>query len=305
MKIPLNEKWRPTEFKDVIGVSRIEEIKTIISDPMSMPNLLFFGTPGVGKTTVARIIINKLSPIDVLRLNGSDTTGVDTIRDKVYNFMTSMSSEPDKPKIIWIEEFDYLSANAFAALRGMIEQFVKNARFICTCNYMNKIPDAIKSRFSVIEFEKPTNSEVLARLKFICDNEGVKASDNALDKIIKLSRGDLRTSVNMVQQLSANGFRTISETAVDDFNTLSKDVYEMILAGEWSKIRYDIPNKHPDYDILLVELAELFSDSDLSVAKKAEIIELISDGQVDMNWSFDKHICFSAISSRIMKAINK
>ena len=305
MKIPLSEKWRPKEFNEVIGVVRIEEIKKIVSDPMSMPNLLFFGTPGVGKTTVAKIVLDKLSPIDVLKINGSDTTGVDNIRDKVYNFMSSMSSERDKPKIVWIEEADFLSQAAFAALRGMIEQFVKNARFICTCNYISKIPDAIKSRFSVIEFEKPTNDEMLSRLKTICAEEKIIASDDAINKIIKTARGDMRTCVNMVQQLSANGFRTISETAVEDFNTLSKEIYDLIIDGKWTKIRYEIPNKHPDYDILLVELAELFSDSDLSVAKKAEIIELISDGQVDMNWSFDKHICFSAISSRIMKTLNK
>lgn len=305
MRIPLSEKYRPTTFEEVIGVARIDEIKNIIADPMGIPNLLFIGTPGVGKTTVAKLIINNLSPIDVLKLNGSDTTGVDTIRDRVYNFMTGMSSEKDKPKIIWIEEFDYLSPNAFAALRGMIEQFVKNARFICTANYIAKIPDPIKSRFSVIEFEKPTSEEVLARLRTICDTEGITSSDAALQKIVNASRGDIRTCVNMIQQLSSNGFRTISDTAVTDFNTLSREVYELIKNGKWTVIRYDIPNKHPDYDTLLVELAELFGSSDLSVSKKAEVIEVISDGQVDMNWSFDKHICFSAISSRIMKVLNK
>ena len=305
IKIPLNEKYRPKDFDEVTGVARIKEIQSMIADPMSMPNLLFFGTPGVGKTTVARIIISRLTPVDVLRINGSDTTGVDTIRERVYNFMSGMSSQKDKPKIVWIEEFDFMSQSAFAALRGMIEQFVKNARFICTANYLAKIPEPIQSRFSLIEFEKPTEDEVFARLQHICKEEKITASDEAIRKIIKSARGDMRTSINMIQQLSANGFKTISETSVDDFNTLSKEIYDLIIGGKWSTIRYEIPNKYPDYDILLVELAELFSNSDLPTQTKADIIEIISDTQVDMNFSFDKHICFSACSSRIMKALNK
>lgn len=305
MRVPLNEKYRPKTFDEVIGVNRLEEIKHLISSPMDMPNLLFIGNPGLGKTTVARIIINELQPIDVLRLNGSDTTGVDTIRDKVYNFMTGMSSQKDKPKIIWIEEFDFMSQPAQAALRGMIEQFVKNARFICTANYLAKITDPIRSRFNIIEFEKPTDAEIKERLKFVCESEDIKASDESLNKIIKSSRGDLRTAINMVQQLSANGFKTISEVGVDNFNTVSKEVYEWIKNNKWSNIRYELPNKHPDYEVLLVDLADIISESDLPTIKKAEAIEIISDGQVNLSLSFNSDISFCATASKLMKALNK
>ena len=305
MRVPLNEKYRPKDFDEVIGVSRLEEIKHLVSNPMDMPNLLFIGNPGLGKTTVAKIIIDRLAPVDVLRLNGSDTTGVDTIRDKVYNFMTSMSSENDKPKIVWIEEFDFMSQPAQAALRGMIEQYVKNARFICTANYLSKITEPIRSRFSVIEFEKPTDSEIKERLRFICESEDIKSSDDALDKIIKSSKGDLRTAINMIQQLSANGFKTISEVGVDNFNTVSKEVYEWIRTNKWSNIRYDLPNKYPDYELLLVELADIISESDLPMIKKAEAIEIISDGQVSLSLSFNKDISFCATASKLMKSLNK
>ncbi len=101
-----------------------------------------------------KIIIKELQPIDYIKINGSDTTGVDTIRERVYNFITSMSTTQGKPKIVWIEEFDYMSQNAFAALRSMMEQYMSNARFICTCNYINKIPEPIQSRFTTVEFSK-------------------------------------------------------------------------------------------------------------------------------------------------------
>lgn len=305
MKVPLSEKWRPNDFDKVIGVVRIDELKQMISSPKTMSNLLFIGSPGVGKTTVAKIICDKLQPVDVLKLNGSDTTGVDTIRDKVYNFMTSMSTEVDKPKIVWIEEFDYLSHNAFAALRSMMEKFISNARFICTANYISKIPDPIKSRFSIIEFEKPTMDDVESLIRKVCAEEKITVSEQSISRIARIARGDLRTCMNMIQQLSSNGFKTISDAGIDDFNTMSKEVYELLLSGKWSTIRYDVPNKYPDYDVLLVELAQLFCDSTIPVSKKADIVEIISDGQVDMSLSFDKHICFAAISSRIMKAINK
>lgn len=117
--MPFIEKYRPSKFDEVVGVD-VDRLKTLVSNPQSLPNLLFVGSAGVGKTTCAKIILDELAPIDVLKINGSDTTGVDIIRDKVFNFVVSQSTNPEKPKIVWIEEFDYMSQSAFAALRVMI-----------------------------------------------------------------------------------------------------------------------------------------------------------------------------------------
>ena len=106
-KLPLIEKTRPKEFDELVGIDKLDRIKALISNPADMPNLLFYGPAGTGKTTTAKIILEKLKPIDFIRINGSDTTGVDTIRERVYNFITSKSTNAGKPKIIWIEEFDY------------------------------------------------------------------------------------------------------------------------------------------------------------------------------------------------------
>ena len=90
--------------------------------------------------------------------------------------MTSMSSQPDKPKLVWIEEFDFMSGASFAILRSMMEQYVKNARFIVTLNYINKIPEPIQSRFNVIEFHKPKDLEIFKRVRIICNIENIVVS---------------------------------------------------------------------------------------------------------------------------------
>ena len=303
MNLPLIEKFRPKDFDEVIGVSDIETFKTIISDPMSMPNMLFYGPQGTGKTTCAKIIVEKLKPIDFIRINGSDTVGVDTIREKVYNFVTAMSSTKEKPKLVWIEEFDFMSQNAFAALRAMIEQYMSNARFLCTCNYINKIPEPIQSRFSVFEFKKPDKFELRTRLKFIAEQEGITVSDTILEMIADITKGDIRSAINNMQKLSSNPEKRITMVELQELELVAQEVYKLINAKNWSKIRYSIPNKHPDYNKLLVELEDMYFKSDLPVDKKAKVTETISTGLYEMAFSFDKNICFSAVASRIMKVI--
>lgn len=289
MNLPLIEKWRPKTFDEVIGVERLEEIKEHIKVPMNMPNMLFYGSPGTGKTTVAKIIVETLKPIDVLRINGSDDTGVDTIRDKVHNFVSSMSSEKDKPKLVWIEEFDYPSASAYAALRAMIEQYIKNARYLCTANFLNKIPEPIQSRFSLFEFKKPSMAEVFKRVSDIAKEE--KIEKNVMN-IVKKSNGDIRTAINTLQ----------CGTESNIINSI--DVYNMIKEKNWIKIRYELPLTNPDYYTLLIELSDLsFKDESISNDKKAEINEKISEGIVEMRESFDHNIAFSAICSRIIKLL--
>jgi len=290
--IPLVEKYRPTDWSEVVGIPELETIKTLLDNPTEMPNLLFYGPAGTGKTSVAKIIISKLTPIDYIRINGSDTTGVDTIRNKVYTFMTSMSSEANKPKLIWIEEFDYMSQNAFAALRSMMEQYMGNARFICTCNYINKIPEPIQSRFTKFEFSGASDEDIAKRLTEIVDKEKINIVEEAIKVLSKKSRGDIRTAINLLQGNN-----------VTDQPDLIDEAYNLIASKQWSKIRHDIPNKHPDYNLLLVELDEKFFTSDIEISKKAEINEIISHGQFEMSFSFDKDICFSAICSKIIKIL--
>jgi len=304
-KYPLCEQYRPKEFNEVVGVSDLDRLQSLIQSPKDMPNLLFHGPQGTGKTTVAKIILEKLKPIDCIRINGSDETGVDVIRDKVYNYMTAMSSVPGKPKIIWIEEFDFMSISSFAALRSMIEQYMKNARFICTANYLKKIPEPIQSRFSMIEFKKLDDKAIFNRIKNICDMEGIKAQDSVLNNIVLKSHGDLRTAINTIQQLSSNEIKTISELDISKTTENVDEIYNLLNDGNWTKLRFDILQMNPDYENVLTELAITYYNSGLTPVEKADITEIISDGLSDMAVSFDKSICAAAIFSRIIKKLGK
>lgn len=295
-EFPLIELYRPKDFNEVIGVENLDRLVNMIEEPSEMPNLLFHGPQGTGKTSVAKIIIEKLNPIDYIKINGSDDTGIDNIRERVYNFMTAKSSIEGKPKIIWIEEFDYLTHNAFAALRAMIEQYIKNARLICTANYLAKIPEPIQSRFTLLEFKKPKDTAICVRLKNICDMEGIKAGDDILMEITNICNGDVRASINLLQQLSSNEIKTISSLDMVASGSVADEVYEMIESDSWDKIRREIPLKNPDYNSVLVSLEEKYNTP--------IITEIISDGLVDMATSFDKAICFSSICSRIIKVKN-
>ena len=304
MEIPLCEKWRPKAFEQVLGLTY--DFNQFLSSTKNIPNLLLYGPQGTGKTTIAKILIEKLKPIDVLRINGSDTTGVDTIRDKVYHFVSSKSSVNGKPRIVWIEEFDFMSASAFAALRAMIEQFISNARFICTCNYINKIPAPIQSRFSLFEFHRATDyQEVEGRLLEICKTEGITVKgDTTLIELVGKNKGDIRATINELQLLSTNPEKTITFASLHESRDTADEVYDLLIKSEWSKIRYEIPKKNPDYNKILVALADLFfKDSTHTTVIKSRVHEVISTGMMEMSFSFDEHICFAAICSRIIRVL--
>ena len=298
MNLPLCEKYRPKTFDEVIGVSDLDKIKTLISDVTTMPNFLFYGSPGTGKTSCAKVMIDAIKPIDVLRINGSDTTGVDTIRDKVYNFMTSMSSIPNKPKLVWIEEFDFMSPSAFAALRGMIEQYMKNARFICTANFLYKIPEPIQSRFAIFEFKQSNIEEIEKRLKYICDTEVIKYDKDVLLEVIRKLNFDIRSCINYIQLCT----KDIKIVDINYCKGLSEEVYSLIEQGKWEVIRYDIIKKSPDYNRILVDLADMFfNDDKYTINHKGRFTEIISEGISEMTLSFNKDIAFSAICSRLIR----
>jgi DNA polymerase III delta prime subunit len=302
--LPFIEKYRPKEFSEVVGLDT-KLYESIITNPKDMPNLLLYGTAGTGKTTIAKILLSKLSPVDILRVNGSDTTSVDFVRDQIYNFISSQSRIPDKPKIVWIEEFDYLSSNAMAALRTMIEQYMKNARFVCTSNtLLTRLPielrEAMLSRFSVIEFKKIEKIHVVLKLSQICNAEAIKAPPTCLLEIAKLNNGDIRASINALQTLS----KVTKDIKMEDLKLLqskTSDIYSMIVNKDWTKLRFDLPNMNIDYNKTLVELADLFFNSkEIDTSQKVVINEVISTGLVELNMSFSKEISFCATASRIM-----
>jgi DNA polymerase III delta prime subunit len=165
----------------------------------AIPHLLFSGAPGVGKTTLAKILINELEidDYDVLEINASRENSIDTIRDKITGFVQTMPF--GKFKVVLLDEADYISPNGQAALRGVMETYHASARFILTCNYPNRVIPALHSRCQGFHIEKVDQVEFTARMATVLVTEGVVFELDTLDTYVKATYPDLRKCLNMCQ----------------------------------------------------------------------------------------------------------
>jgi DNA polymerase III delta prime subunit len=195
------EKYRPKTidgyvFRDAHQRSQVE---TWIKD-CSIPHLLLSGAAGIGKTTLAKMLVHELGieDYDVLEINASRTNSVDDVRDKITNFVQMIPFGPFK--VVLLDEADYLSPNAQAALRGVMEEYHATARFILTCNYPNRIIPAIHSRCQGFHVERTDITEFTARTATILVEEGVDFDLDTLDNYVKVTYPDLRKCINLVQQ---------------------------------------------------------------------------------------------------------
>ena len=200
------EKYRPRTIADYVfrDEAQREQVKSWI-DSGAIPHLLFSGAPGVGKTTLARILIHQLdiNEYDVLEINASRENSVDTIRDKITGFVQTMPFGAFK--VVLLDEADYISPNGQAALRGVMETYHASARFILTCNYPNRVIPALHSRCQGFHIERVDVTEFTARMATILVAENVIFDLDTLDTYVKATYPDLRKCQNMCQMNSTQG----------------------------------------------------------------------------------------------------
>ena len=219
------EKYRPHKIEDCILPESIKSTFQEYVNRKEIPNLLLTGSAGVGKTTIAKALCEEVG-CDYIVINGSEETGVDNIRVKVKNYASSMSLSGGR-KVIIIDEADYLSPNAQAALRGSIEETAANCSFIFTCNFKNRIMEAIHSRCSVIEFKLQNGqkakmaAQFFKRVEWLLTEEAVTYDKQVVAAVITKHFPDNRRILNELQRYSANEGKTIDKgilAVVSDVN---------------------------------------------------------------------------------------
>jgi replication factor C small subunit len=206
MKELWTEKYRPTTLSDYVfrDQAQKEQVEGWIRSG-AIPHLLFSGSPGVGKTTLARILINelKIDQFDVLEINASRENNIDTVRAKITGFVQTMPFGDFK--IVLLDEADYITPNGQAALRGVMETYASTARFILTCNYPNRVIPALHSRCQGFHIDRVDVVEFTARVASVLVDEGVEFDLDTLDSYVKAKYPDLRKCLNLCQMNSVDG----------------------------------------------------------------------------------------------------
>jgi DNA polymerase III gamma/tau subunit len=289
------EKFRPSTLDDLIIDDTNKSI--IKSFGKNIPNLLLCGSPGTGKTTTAKILVKDILQCDYLYINASDENGIDTIREKITGFAQTMSFN-EGFKVVILDEADYLTKNAQAALRNTMESYSKTTRFILTGNHIHKISEPIRSRCQQIDLKIDIKS-ALKRCLYILSKEKITVSDEQKKNLIHLIKKhfpDLRKCINEMQKQCIDGVLTISATK--STHDLCSTIFDDIRQGDTLNLRrYVIENEDlfdGDYDKLLRDLLNYYYSVNLNDTTKKQAILTIADHLFKITQVSDQEICFFA-----------
>jgi len=290
------EKYRPDTLEGYIGNDDFKSSLQQWIDSNDIPHLLLTGGAGTGKTTAAKLIINNIN-CDSLYINCSDENGIDTIRDKVKSFASAASFKPQK--VVIMDEADFLTINAQAALRNIIETYSLNTRFVFTCNYIERIIDPIQSRTVMFELTPPSMQDVAFKCVEILDLEEINYTRADIVRIVKQTYPDIRKTLNLLQSSIKNG-ELIESRTITNFKQTSDQVIELLKTKNiknFTTIRQLVMNSNiRDYNELyrvLFERADEFTDSAIATL-------IIADYQYKSIMAPDKEITFCACISKLL-----
>jgi len=297
MKKLWTEAYRPDTLEGYVfrDAAQREQIETWIKT-RTIPHLLFSGAPGVGKTTLAKILIRALEidQYDILEINASRENSVDVIRDKITNFVSTMPFGVFK--VVLLDEADYISPNGQAALRGVMETYHASARFILTCNYPNRVIPALHSRCQGFHIERVDLTEFTARVATVLVTEGVEFDLDTLDSYVRATYPDLRKCLNTVQMHSMNQQLTAPSsdaTSTQDWKLAVVDLFKQGRTLEARKLMCASvrPEEMEEVYRWLYNNHELWGKNQ---EQQDQAIVIIRQGLVNISFVADQEINLSA-----------
>jgi DNA polymerase III delta prime subunit len=299
------EKYRPKTVSDYVfrDEAQRRQVQSWIKDG-SIPHLLLSGSAGIGKTTLARVLLNELGieEFDVLEINASRENSTDTVRDKITNFVQMIPFGPFK--VVLLDEADYMTINAQAILRGLMESYSNTARFILTCNYPNRVIPALHSRCQGFHIEKTDQTEFTARIATILVEENIDFDLDTLDDYVKITYPDLRKCINTVQQ-NVTEDKTLRKPTADDsaIGDYKIEMVELFKQGRIQDARKLICSKARPEEIeglytWLYNNLDLLGDTE---EQQDSAVLIIKQGLVDHVVVLDPEINFSAVMIKLAR----
>ena len=297
------EKYRPTTMDTYIGNEHLKSKVSIYLESGDLPHLLLYGKAGTGKTTLAKLLVNNIE-CDYLYINASDENSVEVVRDKVKNFASTLGFQ--ELKVIILDECDYITPNAQAALRNLMETFSKHCRFILTCNYVERIIDPIQSRCQSFQIVPPSKKEVAIHLSDILTNENVKFEVDDIATIINGAYPDIRKVINTSQRQVINGILRMDAREII-LNDYKLQILEVLKSGKskketFTEIRQILADAKvtdfADFFRLLYDEVDIYGSGHI-----AEVILLIAKYEQSDSQVVDKEINAMAMLIEILQEI--
>ena len=301
------EKYRPQTIEECILPAGLKKTFQSIVDTGDLPNMMFTGSAGVGKTTVARALCNQLG-LDYILINGSEDGNIDTLRGKIKQFASTVSLQGGQ-KVVILDEADYLNPQSTQpALRGFIEEFSSNCRFILTCNFKNRIIDPLHSRCSIFEFNYGAENSQLAggfmkRLQFILDSEGIVYDNAVIAELIMKYIPDWRRVLNECQRYGMSGtidtgiLVTLDETSI-------KGLMNDLKTKNFKDMRKWVTN---NIDVESAKLFRMIYDNMLTYIEPSsipQVVLILADYSYKDSFVADHELNVVACMTEIMSQIN-